>query len=54
MDAPKMQVKCGVDTCEYYKQQMCFAHGLEVNPKGDTNVKSSDATCCTTFRPRQS
>jgi hypothetical protein len=51
MDAPSMQVKCGVESCHYNKQNMCFAHGLEVNPKGGTKAKTSDATCCTTFIP---
>lgn len=50
MDAPKMEVKCGVDTCLYYKENMCYASKLEINPMRDT-PKTSDETCCTTFKP---
>ncbi len=53
MDAPKMEVKCGVDTCQYYKNHMCYASQIEVNPMR-SKAKTSDETCCTTFRPQQS
>lgn len=49
MDAPKMEVKCSVDTCRYYKEEKCYANGLEVNPVGDMVAETSDGTCCTTF-----
>ncbi len=51
MDAPQMQVKCGVDTCHYWKSNYCFANGLEVNSHGDGKARTSDGTCCTTFKP---
>lgn len=52
MDAPKMQVKCGVENCNYNKQRMCHADDLEVNAMGMGNSKAetSDATCCSTFK----
>lgn len=53
MDAPRMQVKCGVDTCRYYQNHMCYANALEVNPMGDGKAVTSDGTCCTTFASKQ-
>lgn len=50
MTAPKMQVKCGVDTCHYWESQYCTASGLEVNPSGTSKPKSSTETECTTFK----
>lgn len=50
MTAPKMEVKCGVDTCMYWKSNYCHAHNLEVNALGDGKANSSDGTCCTTFK----
>jgi hypothetical protein len=47
--APSMQVKCHVDTCYYYKNNMCHATALEVNPMGDRKAQTSDGTCCSTF-----
>jgi len=44
-------VKCGVDTCNFYKNHYCYANSIEVNPMGDGTAKSSDGTCCTTFVP---
>ncbi len=52
MPAPKMQVKCGVDNCHYWKNHVCHADSLEVNPQGDGRANTSDGTCCTTFKPR--
>ena len=51
MDAssPSMKVKCGVDTCQYYKDNMCHANGIEVNAMGDGIAETSDGTCCSTF-----
>lgn len=52
MDAPKMQVKCGVENCHYNKQHMCHADCLEVNTmggRGTNKAESSDSTCCSTF-----
>lgn len=50
MTAPKIQVKCGVDTCHYWENQYCTASALEVNPQTN-KAKTSKETCCTTFRP---
>jgi len=49
MNVPKMEVKCGVDTCKYWQSNYCHANKLEVNPQGDGEAHSSDGTCCTTF-----
>jgi hypothetical protein len=51
MDAPKMQVKCGVDSCHYWKNSHCNANDLEVNAMHGKNANTSDDTCCTTFKP---
>ncbi len=50
MEAPKMQVKCGVTECHYNKEEMCHARNLEVNAMGDGNVETSRGTQCSTFR----
>ncbi len=50
MDAPKMEVKCDVDTCLFYNDNMCYAGRLEVSPK-HSHARKSEETCCTTFRP---
>jgi len=50
MDAPKMQVKCGVDNCDYNKSRMCYANSVEVNTMGDGKAQTRDGTCCTTFK----
>lgn len=50
---PKMEVKCSVDTCHYWKSEYCHADNLEVNPTGDMVAHTSDGTCCTTFRPNK-
>lgn len=50
MDAPRMQVKCGVDNCHYNKSMMCHANDLEVNAMGDGKAETSDGTCCRTFK----
>ncbi len=50
MGSPKMQVKCSVDNCEFYKDQMCHARSLEVNTMGDGYAQTSDGTCCKTFK----
>lgn len=53
MTAPKMQVKCGVDNCHYWKGHYCTASALEVNAMGDGYARTSDGTCCTTFKSRE-
>lgn len=53
MESPKMQVRCGVNTCHYWKSDFCQANSLEVNPQGDGKALSSDGTCCTTFKPQE-
>lgn len=50
MDAPKMEVKCSVENCQYNNHHMCYADKLEVNAMGDGKAKTSDGTCCTTFQ----
>lgn len=49
MEAPSMQVKCGVENCSYNKNRSCHAEALEGNSMGDGIVKTSDGTACTTF-----
>jgi hypothetical protein len=44
--APSMQVKCHVDNCYYYKNNMCHASSLEINPMGDRKAQNSEGTCC--------
>jgi hypothetical protein len=51
MSVPKMQVKCGVDNCHYWKSNYCTADALEVNPSGDGHADTSEGTSCTTFKP---
>jgi hypothetical protein len=53
MNAPKMQVKCGVDNCHYNNNKMCNAKALEVNAMGDGKAQTSDGTACTTFKNGQ-
>lgn len=50
MDAPSMKVKCGVTNCIYNKANMCHADNIEVNTMGDGMAKTSDGTCCVTFK----
>lgn len=54
MSTPKMEVKCGVDCCHYWKDNCCHADLLEVNSMNGRNTHTSDDTCCTTFKPSQS
>lgn len=51
MDAPRMQVRCSVDNCHYWKNNSCNAKALEVNSMEGKNPNTSDDTCCTTFKP---
>lgn len=52
MEAPKIQVRCGVENCRYNKGRTCHADNVEVNPMemGNNKAESSDATCCSTFK----
>jgi hypothetical protein len=50
MEAPKMQVKCGVENCHYNKSKMCHADDLVVNAMGDGKAETSDGTSCITFK----
>ncbi|MFZ5968459.1 MAG: DUF1540 domain-containing protein [Bacillota bacterium] len=52
MEAPRMNVKCGVDNCHYNKNHMCHASAIEVNAMGDGKARTSDGTCCTTFKSK--
>lgn len=48
----KMEVRCNVDTCEYWKDNYCSADSLKVDPMGNNKQpNTSDETCCTTFKP---
>jgi len=49
MEAPKMQVNCGVKDCHHNKENKCHAGNLEVNPMGDNKVETSGGTQCSTF-----
>ena len=51
MTSPKMQVKCGVDSCHYWESQFCTASALEVNNQHGVKAKTSNETECTTFKP---
>ncbi len=51
MENNRIQVKCGVDTCNYYKNNYCQANSIEVNPQGNMKSKTSHETQCTTFIP---
>ncbi len=51
-NAPKMNVKCSVENCNYNKSYMCHATALEVNATGNNKAETSDGTCCTTFKNR--
>jgi len=53
MDAPRMNVKCGVENCHYNNNRTCHANSLEVNALGDGHARTSDGTCCTTFVERK-
>ena len=52
MTSPKMEVKCSVNCCDYWKDNCCHAISLEVNPmSGKNKPNTSDDTSCTTFKP---
>ena len=52
MTSPKMEVKCSVNCCDYWKDNCCLANSLEVNPmSGKNKPNTSDDTSCTTFKP---
>jgi len=53
MQIPKKKVKCGVDDCQYNRQNLCTAENLVINPMGDNVVNSNAGTQCDTFK-RQS
>lgn len=53
MDSPRMEVKCSVDSCNYWKDNYCHAKSLKVDPMENRNAHTSDDTCCTTFRPME-
>lgn len=50
-EAPKIQVKCSVNNCQYWHNNHCDANALEVNPMNIDDAQTSDDTCCTTFKP---
>ncbi len=50
MDAPKMHVTCGIDTCQYHRNHMCFADSIEVNSNNKANTTSE--THCYTFKKK--
>ncbi|MCG8502342.1 MAG: DUF1540 domain-containing protein [Firmicutes bacterium] len=50
MNQPLNQVRCIVNTCEYYGQgNHCLASKIEVQPQ---NAQNSDQTACATFMPK--
>lgn len=51
MTAPRIEVKCGVDSCHYWEDNYCTANGLQVDPMDGSYAETSDDTCCTTFKP---
>jgi hypothetical protein len=51
MQAPKRQVKCGVDDCRYNRQHLCTAENLVINPMGDNPVNSSSGRSATRSSP---
>lgn len=53
MDIPKMNVKCSVDNCHYYKGENCHAPQLKVDPLGDGRAETKDGTRCSTFQNRK-
>ena len=53
MEAPKMNVSCGVENCHYNKGRMCHASSLDVNAMGDGKAETSDGTYCSTFKNGQ-
>ncbi len=50
MTAPRMQVKCGVHNCEYWREHYCTADAIEVDATGDGHAHTSEGTCCITFK----
>ncbi|WP_084156229.1 DUF1540 domain-containing protein [Clostridium akagii] len=53
MNSPKLEVKCSVDCCDYWKDSCCNASALEVNPMTGKTPHTSDDTACTTFKPNK-
>lgn len=51
MNSPKLEVKCSVDCCNYWKDSCCNASALEVNPMTGKTPHTSDDTACKTFKP---
>ena len=47
---PRMEVKCHVSNCHYFKNDYCHADKIEVNPKG-RQAHTSDDALCSTFIP---
>lgn len=47
----KMPVRCGVDTCNYWKNHFCSANEIAVNNMSG-KAKTSEGTCCETFIPK--
>ncbi|NLU49512.1 MAG: DUF1540 domain-containing protein [Syntrophomonadaceae bacterium] len=43
-------LKCMCEECHYNQDFECHADGIEVESSGDLRVKSSEGTCCRTFR----
>ena len=45
-------VKCMCEECHHNQGHECHADGIEVRSSGDNKVKSSDGTCCSTFKTK--
>lgn len=50
--APKMEVKCSVDNCHFWKSNYCHADNLQVDPDSNAEAHTSDDTRCTTFKQK--
>lgn len=44
--------KCMCEECHYNTGYECHADGIEVMSSGDKKVRTSDGTCCQTFKTR--
>lgn len=46
------EIRCYVDSCEHWANQMCQAQAIEVRSEDEQKTpKRSDHTMCATFKP---
>ena len=50
-ERPRMEVKCHVSNCQYYRNDYCHADKIEVNAKHQDHASTSDDALCSTFIP---